>query len=141
MNQLPLQQFERLGRKRIVLRLSNLFAGLVLFGVSIALMLSAEFGVDPWDVFHQGVARQTGIPFGRVVILASVLVLVLWLPLRQRPGFGTVANAVVVGLAADAALAVLPDLHTFAPRMAFLTGGIVLNGLATGLYIGARLGS
>lgn len=140
MNQLPLQQFERLGRKRIVLRLSNLFAGLVLFGVSISLMLSAELGVDPWDVFHQGVARQTGIPFGRVVILASVLVLVLWIPLRQRPGFGTVANAVVVGLAADAALAVLPDLHTFAPRMAFLAGGILLNGLATGLYIGARLG-
>jgi len=136
----PTRRFERIGRERVLLRLFNLFAGLFLFGVSIALMLSAKLGVDPWDVLHQGVARQTGIQFGTVVILASLLVLVLWIPLRQRPGFGTVANAVVVGLAANVTLAVLPDLHTFAPRFAFLAGGILLNGLATGLYIGARLG-
>ena len=140
MSQSPPRQFERIRRERIILRLFNLFAGLILFGVSIALMLSAELGVDPWDVLHQGVARQTGIPFGTVVILTSFLVLVLWIPLRQRPGFGTVANAVVVGLAAGATLAVLPDLDSFAPRFAFLAGGILLNGLATGLYIGARLG-
>ena len=140
MIQSPSRQFERIRQERVVLRLFNLFAGLILFGVSIALMLSAGLGVDPWDVLHQGVARQAGIPFGTVVILASLLVLVLWIPLRQRPGFGTVANAVVVGLAAGATLAVLPDLDSFAPRFAFLAGGILLNGLATGLYIGARLG-
>ena len=140
MSQSPPRQFERIRRERIILRLFNLFAGLILFGVSIALMLSAELGVDPWDVLHQGVARQTGIPFGTVVILTSLLVLVLWIPLRQRPGFGTMANAVIVGLAAGATLAVLPDLDTLAPRFAFLAGGILLNGVATGLYIGARLG-
>jgi len=133
-------RFEGIRRERVALRLLNLFAGLILFGVSIALMLSAELGVDPWDVLHQGVARQTGIPFGTVVIVASIAVLVLWIPLGQRPGFGTVANALVVGLAADASLAVLPDLDTLAPRFACLAGGILLNGLATGLYIGARLG-
>jgi uncharacterized membrane protein YczE len=122
------------------LRLLQLFAGLFLFGVSIALMLSAGLGVDPWDVLHQGVSLRTGIPFGAVVILVSLLVLVLWIPLRQRPGFGTVANAVVVGLAAGFTLAVLPDPNSVAVRWGFLAGGILLNGLATGLYIGARLG-
>lgn len=136
----PPRQSERIRRGRIILRLFNLFTGLILFGISIALMVSTELGVDPWDVLHQGVARQTGISFGTVVILASLVVLVLWIPLRQRPGFGTVANAVLVGLAADATLGVLPDLHSLASRFSVLVGGILLNGLATGLYIGARLG-
>ena len=128
-------------RTRLPLRLFNLFAGLILFGVSIALMLTAGLGVDPWDVLHQGVARQTGVRIGSVVILASLLVLLLWLPLRQRPGFGTAANAVVVGVTVDAALAVLPDLEALPARFAFLSVGVVLNGIATGLYIGARLGA
>lgn len=129
-----------LRRERIPVRVFNLFAGLILFGVSIALMVAAGLGVDPWDVLHQGVAEQTGARFGSIVILASLFVLLLWIPLRQRPGFGTLANAIVVGAAADATLAVLPDYHAPPTRIGFLAVGVLLNGAATGLYIGARLG-
>jgi uncharacterized membrane protein YczE len=121
-------------------RLRNLYAGLILFGVSMALMLRAELGLDSWDVLHQGLARKTGLQFGWVVIAIGALVLLLWVPLRQRPGFGTVSNVVVVGLAVDAALDVLPAPSAMAVRIAFLVVGIVANGVATGLYIGAGLG-
>ncbi|HEX8627316.1 MAG TPA: hypothetical protein VF755_04010 [Catenuloplanes sp.] len=125
---------------RLTRRLTQLLAGLVLYGVSMALMIESSLGLDPWDVFHQGIAETTGIRFGWVVIGVGAAVLLLWIPLRQRPGVGTVANVVVIGLAVDAALAVLPTVGPLAARIAFLLGGILLNGIATGLYIGARLG-
>jgi uncharacterized membrane protein YczE len=126
--------------RRLVLRLVNLYCGLVLFGVSIAVMIRARLGLDAWDVFHQGLARQTGLPFGWVVNGTGALVLLLWFPLRQRPGFGTVSNVIVVGLAADAALAVLPHPKPLALRAIFLAAAIISNGVATGVYIGAGLG-
>jgi uncharacterized membrane protein YczE len=121
-------------------RLSNLYAGLVLFGLSIAMMVRAELGLASWDVLHQGIAGLTGLRFGVVVIAVAAVVMLLWIPLRQRPGFGTLSNVVVVGLAADVALDLLPTMHGLALRVALLVGGILVNGVATGLYIGAGLG-
>lgn len=121
-------------------RLVSLYLGLILFGGSVALMLRSGLGLDPWDVLHQGLSQRTGLRFGWVVILVGAIVLVLWLPLRQRPGVGTLSNVVVVGLAADAGLSILGHPHAFVMRFAFLAGGIVANGVATGLYIGAGLG-
>jgi uncharacterized membrane protein YczE len=121
-------------------RLLNLHVGLVLFGVSVALMVRADLGLASWDVLHQGIAERTDLPIGWVVNAVGVLVLLLWIPLRQRPGYGTLANVVVVGLAADATLAVLPQADHLGVRGALLFGGILLNGVATGLYVGAGLG-
>jgi len=127
-------------RHRPARRLTQLYAGLVLYGVSMALMIRSELGLDPWDVFHQGLARQTGLSFGTVTIAVGALVLLLWIPLRQRPGLGTVSNVVVIGLVVDATLAVLPPGEGMPARVALLVAGIVANGAATGLYIGAGLG-
>jgi uncharacterized membrane protein YczE len=118
----------------------SLATGLVLFGVSVALLVVAGLGLDPWDVFQQGLARRLGVPIGQTVIAVGVLVLLLWIPLRQRPGIGTLANVVVVGLVIDAALPLLPTPHVLAWRVAYLVAGIGLNAVATGLYIGAGLG-
>ena len=126
--------------RRIARRLIQLFVGLFGFGASLAIMLRAGLGLGPWDVLHQGLARLTGFSIGWVVIAISVLVLILWIPLRQRPGFGTVANAIVVGIAVDATLLVLPSPREMTYRIAFLSLGIVTNAAATGLYIGAGLG-
>ncbi len=123
-----------------VRRLANLYVGLVLFGVSMALMIRARLGLDSWDVLHQGLARQTGLQFGWIVIAVGALVLLLWVPLRQRPGVGTVSNVIVVGLAVDAALDVVPAPSPMAMRVLLLIVAIVANGVATGLYIGAGLG-
>jgi uncharacterized membrane protein YczE len=127
-------------RHRLFRRLIQLHLGLIGYGASMALMIEARLGLDPWDVFHQGLARITGLRFGVVVIAVGALVLLLWIPLRQRPGIGTVANVIVIGLAVDAAIALLPTPEPLFARWAFLAGGIVLNGAATGMYIGARLG-
>lgn len=121
-------------------RLARLLPGLVLFGASVALMVHADLGLASWDVFHQGLANRTGLPIGSATIVVSLAVLVLWIPLRQRPGIGTVCNALLVGLSMDATLAVLPDVDHLAVRSALLVAGVVLNGVATGLYIGAGLG-
>jgi uncharacterized membrane protein YczE len=125
---------------RLLRRLVQLYAGLLLYGVSMALMIESRLGLNPWDVFHQGVARRSGLTIGTVTIVVGALVLLLWIPLRQRPGIGTVSNVIVIGLAVDAALALLPTVAPLAARVGFLVAGIVLNGVATGLYIGARLG-
>jgi uncharacterized membrane protein YczE len=125
---------------RLLRRLVQLYAGLTLYGVSMALMIESSLGLDPWDVFHQGLSRRTGWSMGTVTIAVGAVVLLLWIPLRQRPGVGTVSNVVVLGLAVDAALALLPTVHPLGARAGFLVAGIVLNGVATGLYIGARLG-
>ena len=121
-------------------RLLQLYAGLVLYGLSLAMMVRADLGLDPWDVLHQGVSERTGLSFGTVVIVTGALVLLLWIPLRQKPGIGTVSNVVVIGLAADAGLALLAAPQDGAARGALLAGGILLNGVATGAYIGAGLG-
>ncbi|HLV59286.1 MAG TPA: hypothetical protein VKY81_10555 [Natronosporangium sp.] len=121
-------------------RLARLFPGLVLFGVSVALMVRADLGLASWDVFHQGLSRRTGMPIGVATIVVSVAVLLLWIPLRQRPGLGTLCNALLVGLSMDATLAVLPETDHLVVRSTLLVAGVVLNGVATGLYIGAGLG-
>jgi uncharacterized membrane protein YczE len=121
-------------------RLAQLFAGLILYGLSLAVMYRAAVGLAPWDVFHQGAAERSGWSFGTVTIAVGVVVLLLWLPLRERPGVGTVANVIVVGLAADAGLALMPELHDLALRAPVFVLGLVLNGVAGGAYIGARLG-
>lgn len=130
----------RLTGRRLGRRLLNLYAGLVLFGVSIALTVRAGLGLGSWDVLHQGLARQTGLPFGWIVNGVGALVLLLWIPLRQRPGFGTASNVVVVGLSVDATLAVLPAPRQLPLRAALLATGIAAQGIATGLYIGADMG-
>ncbi|WP_422736034.1 YczE/YyaS/YitT family protein [Micromonospora sp. WMMD729] len=127
-------------RERPVRRLSQLYAGLVLYGVSMALMVRSDLGLDPWDVFHQGLSELTGLSFGTVTIGVGALVLLLWIPLRQRPGLGTVSNVVVVGLVVDATLVLLPAGGPLGVRIALLITGIVANGAATALYLGARLG-
>jgi uncharacterized membrane protein YczE len=124
----------------VVRRLVSLYSGLVLFGLSVALLISARLGLDPWDVFHQGLARRTGLPIGWIVNGTGVIVLLLWIPLRQRPEIGTVSNVIIVGLVIDAALPLLPQPRALVIRAAFLSTGILANGIATGLYIGAGLG-
>ncbi|MCD7086840.1 YczE/YyaS/YitT family protein [Klebsiella quasipneumoniae] len=121
-------------------RLLQLYIGLVLYGVSTALFVHANLGADPWDVFHLGVAKQLGISFGTVIILTGTAVLLLWIPIRQMPGLGTVSNVIVLGLAADATLAVLPPLESLVARSALLVVAIVMNAIATGMYIGAGFG-
>lgn len=111
-------------------RVTQLYAGLVLYGVSMALQIRAALGLDPWDVFHQGLARHTGLSFGTVTMFVGAAVLLLWIPLRQRPGLGTVSNVFVIGLSVNAALALLPTLHGLPLRLAVLASAIVLNGVA-----------
>lgn len=106
----------------------------------MALLLRANLGSMPWDVFHQGLARITGLSFGTIAVIVGAAVLLAWIPLRQRPGLGTISNVVVIGLAADGWLAVLPEAGTMPTRIGYLTLGIGLNGVATALYIGARFG-
>ncbi|MEV6943571.1 hypothetical protein AB0N07_16560 [Streptomyces sp. NPDC051172] len=125
----------RLGR-----RLIQLYVGLALYGVSSALLVEAGLGLEPWGVLHQGLARLTGLTIGVVSIVVGAAVLLLWIPLRQRPGLGTVSNVFVVGLAMDGTLALVPAVHSLAVRIPLLLAGILLNGVATGLYISARFG-
>jgi uncharacterized membrane protein YczE len=112
----------------------------VLYGVSIALMVRSSLGSMPWDVLHQGLAAQLGWSLGVVVIAVGAVVLLAWIPLRERPGIGTISNVVVIGLAVDATLAVLTTPSGLGSRLAFAAAGIVLNGVATAAYIGVQLG-
>jgi uncharacterized membrane protein YczE len=121
-------------------RLVRLVVGLVLFGFSLALMVEAELGLGPWDVFHQGIADRLGVQIGWVVIAVGALALLTWIPLRERPGIGTVANTVLVGVSMNVSLDALPTPEQLPVRITMLVAAIVLNGLATGLYIGAGLG-
>lgn len=133
-------RFSGNGDRRLTRRVVQLFAGLALYGASMAVMIESTLGLNPWDVFHQGVARVTGLSFGWVVLLVGIPVLLLWIPLRQKPGAGTIANLVVVGFAADATLALLPTGEAIPVRVGYLVVGILLNGVATGMYIGSNLG-
>jgi uncharacterized membrane protein YczE len=125
---------------RLARRLSQLFVGLVLYGVSDALLVLGGLGLDPWDVLHQGLARRTGIPIGTWTIIVGAAVLLMWIPLRQRPGVGTACNVVVIGTVIDVVLAVVPAPHALPLRWASLLTGVALNGVATACYIGAGLG-
>jgi uncharacterized membrane protein YczE len=121
-------------------RLAQLYAGLVLYGVSASMMLLAGLGVDPWDVLHQGLSRKLGLGVGTWVVIVGALVLLLWIPLRQRPGLGTISNVIVIGLVVDVVLALVSPVHGFPAQPALMLSAVVLNGVATGLYIGAGLG-
>lgn len=121
-------------------RLVQLVVGLVLYGVSLAMMLRSTLGLAPWDVLHSGLTEYVPLTIGQVVIALSFVVLLLWIPLREKPGLGTVANAILVGLSADATLAVLAEPSALWIQVALLLAGVVLNGLATGMYIGSQLG-
>ncbi len=131
----PARPHDLIGR-----RVTLLLCGLALYGLSLALLVVADLGVSPWDVFHQGVARRLDGRLGLVLIATSFAVLLAWIPIRERPGIGTVANAVLVGAGVDVALRVLPEPDAWAWRFGFLALGVVLNGVATGMYIGAGLG-
>jgi uncharacterized membrane protein YczE len=121
-------------------RLVQLYLGLALYGASASLIILSALGNDPWDVLHQGLSRQTGIGTGIWVCIAGALVMLLWIPLRQRPGIGTLSNVVVVGVVMELCLRAFDPAHDPAARWTLLITGVVLNGVATGLYIGARFG-
>lgn len=121
-------------------RLVQLAVGLVLYGVSMGLLVQSQLGVMPWDVLHQGIARQLDVSLGLVTGVVGLLVLLAWIPLRERPGIGTVANVILISVAVDATLAVLPEVDAMVARIAFAIAGITLNAIATAAYIGVRLG-
>lgn len=122
------------------IRLLVLQAGLWLFGISVAMMVRANLGLASWDVLHEGIATRTGLPFGWVVIGVAALVMLAWVPLRQRPGIGTVCNVIQIGLGAELGLWLLPETDGLPARAVLLLAGVGLNGVATSLYIGAGFG-
>ncbi len=125
---------------RPVLRSARLLVGLVFFGLGLALLVRAHLGLDPWTVFSDGVAQRVGLTLGEVTVVSSVGVLLLWIPLRQRPGIGTVANALVIGPVLDAGVALLPSPQPLALRLVFLALALVLVAVGTGLYVGVGWG-
>ena len=125
---------------RPVERSIRLLAGLVLFGLAMALLLESRTGLDPWNVFHQGVAEHIGLTIGQVTVISSLALLALWVPLRQRPGLGTVANALVVGPVVDLGIAWIPTAHGTAEQAVFMVTAILASAVATGLYVGAGWG-
>lgn len=122
------------------IRLPQLWIGLVLYGISGALQVRSKLGLDPWDVLHQGIAKHTGLAIGTVLILVGAAVLLFWIPLRQWPGLGTVSNVVLIGLAMNEALVLLPHVHQLGWRIGYMLAGVALCAMATGMYIGANLG-
>jgi uncharacterized membrane protein YczE len=131
---------EQLRAGRLPRRLTQLVIGLCLFGASLGLLIEATLGNAPWDVLHQGLTRHLPLSLGAVSIVVSLVVLLLWIPLRQRPGIGTFANAVIVGLMIDASMILLPTPESLPLRIGYLAAGIVLNAYGGALYIGAQLG-
>ena len=124
----------------MAVRWTQLLVGLAIYGISLGLMVRSGLGTAPWDVLHVGIAGIVPLSIGTVVIIVSLLVLVAWWPLHERPGIGTLANAVLVGVFVDLTLAVLPDVESWGVRIALLVVGVLGNGLATGMYIGAGFG-
>ncbi|MCU1584141.1 MAG: hypothetical protein JWM49_697 [Microbacteriaceae bacterium] len=121
-------------------RIAQLLIGLILYGLAIAMMVRAGIGVSPWDVLAQGVSRQTGIPFGLTTNLIGLVVLVLWIPIRQKPGAGTILNVLLIGPSAQFGLWLFPQVHALLAQILLFSAGLALLALATGLYIGARFG-
>lgn len=125
---------------RLARRLPQLLVGLVLYGASLAVMVRSVLGLAPWDVLHSGLIRHVPLTLGQAVVVMSFVVLLLWIPLREKPGIGTIANALVVGMSADLTLALLHAPDQLWARVGFLVLGVVGNALATALYIGAQFG-
>src|SRR6266508_3289195 len=123
-----------------VRRMLQLLGGLLLYGISMALQIRSVLGLDPWDVLHDALSKRTGLTFGTITAITGALVLLCWLPLRQRPGVGTVCNILLIAVAVDTTLFLLPAPRLLIVRIILLVAGVVLNGLATAAYIGARLG-
>lgn len=121
-------------------RLIQLFLGLALYGLSVGLMVRSDLGLNPWDVFHQGLSERTGLGLGTIIIIIGAAVLLLWIPLRQRPGIGTISNVFLIGIWTDVSLWLIPPVQLLPLAWAMLLGGIFLNGVAGGAYIGAGLG-
>jgi uncharacterized membrane protein YczE len=121
-------------------RLARLYIGLALYGISSGLMIRGRLGIDPWDVLHQGISRHLHIPIGTVAIAVGAIVLLFWIPLKQRPGLGTISNVVLVGIAINVTLDTIAPAHSLPLRITELVGGVVLCAIATGLYIGANFG-
>jgi uncharacterized membrane protein YczE len=121
-------------------RFVQLLLGLAGYGASMAMLTRAGLGLDPWDVLHEGFTKRTGLSFGVITAIASVIVLLLWIPLRQRPGIGTVLNILVISVMVDVVRSFLPDQHELGWQITLLVGGVVLNAAATAIYVGARLG-
>lgn len=130
----------RLTARHLPRRLAQLYIGLALYGISSALLVRGGLGLEPWGVLHQGLAEKTGLTIGVVSIIVGAAVLLLWIPIRQKPGLGTVSNVFVIGVAMDGTLALVPEVEALSVRIPLLALGIVLNGVATGLYIAARFG-
>ena len=126
---------DRLGR-----RLVRCLVGLALFAVGISLQMNANIGAPPWDVFHQGVAKQTEISIGKIIVMTGFALLTLWIPLKQKPGLGTILNALEIGLVADIALGIIPEPNNILIRIIMVVVGIVTVAIGTGLYIGSALG-
>ncbi|SEG17659.1 Uncharacterized membrane protein YczE [Nonomuraea solani] len=126
--------------ERPLRRLSQLFVGLALYGFSLSLLVRAALGVNPWAVLYEGLERQTPLSFGTISAVVGVVVLLLWIPLRQRPTFGTVANIVVLATSSDLGLALIPQDLGLPARAGLLAGGVLLNGFAVAVYVGARFG-
>jgi uncharacterized membrane protein YczE len=127
--------------RSLPVRLLTLFAGLFVYGLGVALTVHAGIGIAPWDVLGQGIAIQTGLSFGVSTVIVSIIVLLCWIPLKVKPGFATVANAVLVGLFADLWLLVLPELSSYWQQLGMFLIGVIVVAIATGLYISSRLGS
>lgn len=130
----------QMARYRLPRRLTQLYIGLLLYGLSAAFQVRSDLGLDPWDVFHQGLAEHLGIAIGTASILVGAAVLLAWIPLRQRPGLGTLSNVVLIGVSMNAALMWLPHVHALGWRITDMLLGVLLCGVATGMYIGANLG-
>ncbi len=122
-------------------RLLQLYVGLSLYGLSTAMFIRSDLGADPWNVFHLGVAKLLAMDIGTVIILTGALVLLLWIPLRLRPGLGTISNVIAIGLAADVALTFIPAIDSLVARSLLLVSAVIVNALATGMYIGAGFGA
>ncbi len=136
MNGLETLEFrDRLGR-----RLIRCVLGLALFAVGISLQMNANIGAPPWDVFHQGVANQTDITIGKIIVITGCFLLLLWIPLKQKPGLGTILNALEIGLVADIALGAIPEPSSIFIQVPMALLGIVVVAIGSGLYIGSALG-
>ncbi|MFD5831724.1 YitT family protein [Lentzea sp. NPDC060358] len=122
-------------------RLPQLLAGLWLYGASMAMQIRATLGLNPWDVLHEGLEKRTGLSFGLITAITGVLVLLVWIPLKQKPGIGTIGNVVLVAVSVDVSLAIMPAPEGLLPRIALMTAGIVLNAVAFAAYVGSRLGA
>lgn len=125
---------------RLPRRVSQLLLGLVAYGVSLGLMVRGALGLAPWDVLHSGLTHYVPLDLGEVIVVMSLVVMLFWIPLREKPGLGTVANALLIGPSADLTMALVHEPSNLAARVLFTVGGIVLCGLATAMYIGAQLG-